>query len=227
MAFTKSILNFRGYWVTLITFLALAITSCGSLPGADPTHGASAADSELEASPRVLQPNPYLENVPRISADTEATFNRGLTAMEAENWSEAELIFQELTVTDPRLSGPWVNLGIVHYHMDAIETAEADWNTAISLNPFNFDAYNQLAVLKREQGDFSGAETIYLNSLAKWPDNPEAHCNLGILYDLYMGLWAQALAEYQECADLTEEPSRQLRGWIIDMERRIQSQAAE
>ena len=90
----------------------------------------------------------------------------------------------------------------------------------------NLDAYNRLAILKRERGDFAAAETFYLNSLAKWPDNAEAHCNLGILYDLYMGLWPKALAEYQKCADLAEEPNRQHRGWIIDIERRIQSQGS-
>ena len=217
----------------IIGSLILFVSSCSTAPGnARNSEPAAGGEEELGATQsddktRVIRPNPYLENAPSINGNTRSAFDRGLAAMESENWSEAELIFQELTVTQSRLSGPWVNLGIIHYQTDNDEAAENAWNTAIDVNPMNFDAYNHLAILKREQGDFAAAEKFFLNSLAKWPDNAEAHCNLGILYDLYMGLWSQALAEYQECADLAEEPSRQLRGWIIDMERRIQSQAAE
>lgn len=216
----------RNIWLWTLAGLVFAISSCGSLPSGDSSNPIKSEDGEIVETPRIIQPNPYLANAPRVSGPVESTFNSGLNAMESENWAEAELIFKELTVTEPNLSGPWVNLGIIHNKTGKPEIAESDWTMAIQLNPYNFDAYNQLAILKREQGDFSAAETIFQNSLAKWPDNAEAHCNLGILYDLYMGLWAQALTEYRECADLTEEPSRQLRGWIIDMERRIQSQVA-
>ena len=232
MVFTKQTL-----WSALFCSAILLLNACAVSPGSSPTapQGSEAtanADGELgtesvEEAPRIIRPNPYLQNLPTISRDVQTNFDLGLAAMELENWNEAELIFQELTVTEPQLSGPWVNLGIIHYQKENFDAAENAWNTAIDVNPLNTDAYNQLAILKREQGDFASAERFYLNSLAKWPDNPEAHCNLGILYDLYMGLWSRALTEYQECADLTEEPSRQLRGWIIDMERRIQSQATE
>ena len=231
MAFTSEI-----RWIIMLCGLLLLISSCSTAPGSSRSSGTGDSvgrdQSELvvdstEESPRILRPNPYLENAPQINRSVETSFDLGLAAMELENWPEAELIFQELTVTEPRLSGPWVNLGIIYNQAEKFESAESAWKTAIEVNPANTDAYNHLAILKREQGDFVAAEGFFLNSLAKWPDNPEAHCNLGILYDLYMGLWPQALAEYQECADLTEEPSRQLRGWIIDMERRIQSQATE
>lgn len=222
----------RVHWSKL-AFLAtvtLTICSCALVSGGRSTSGTGAPEDgsdteptapEIAAQPRIVTPNPYLESAPRISSATTESFNRGISQMQAENWNEAELIFQELTLTEPSLSGPWVNLGVIHYNREDWNNAKSAWQKAIEINPLNFDAYNHLAIFNREQGDFSAAEKNYLNSLAKWPDNAQAHCNLGILYDLYMGLWDRALAEYKECAALTAEPSRQLKGWIVDMERRI------
>ena len=222
MAFTSllSVLKTTCFTVIGVATL-LMVTSCAGLRQAG-SDSATTDGSETSTEPaRVLTPNPYLQSIPRISDAVAASFARGTEAMDAENWREAERIFQQLTISEPKLSGSWVNLGILHYQNGDFDRAESAWETALAINPLNFDAYNQLAVLKREQGDFQAAEKIYLNSLAKWSDNAETHCNLGILYDLYMGRWNQALAEYKECAALTEEPSRQLRGWIVDMERRI------
>ncbi len=222
----------KSIWCALLCGLILLVSSCSTIPSGSGATASSDNGNENMVNPAqeqispVIQPNPYLENVPSISGDIKARFEAGVAAMEIKNWAEAALIFEDMTVTAPKLSGPWVNLGIAHYQTDDFEAAETSWSRAIQINPMNLDAYNRLAILKRERGDFAAAETFYLNSLAKWPDNAEAHCNLGILYDLYMGLWPKALAEYQKCADLAEEPNRQHRGWIIDIERRIQSQGS-
>jgi len=95
------------------------------------------------------------------------------------------------------------------------------WQKAIDVNDLNFDAYNYLSLLYREQGKFDESEKMYQSALVKWKDNAEIHCNLGILYDLYIGKPRAALDEYKLCQLLTEEPSRQLRGWIVDLERRL------
>ena len=226
MVFIDRLAINRLIWLGTLSFLAVVLSSCGSVVDKSSSDTSTEEVAEgAEEIRRVASPNPYLASAPRVSQQAINRFNSGISAMESGNWSEAELIFQELTVTEPGLSGPWVNLGTIYYQAEDFDKAESAWNQAIEINSLNFDAYNQLAILKREQGEFDEAEAIYLNSLAKWPDNAEAHRNLGILYDLYMGQWVEALNEYQECADLSEEPSRQLRGWIVDMERRIQALA--
>jgi len=168
-------------------------------------------------------PNPYLLEAPDISAPVQAKFQLGIAAMNEENWDEAKKIFLALTSSEKELSGPWVNLGIIHKHAGNTKQAESDFRQAIDINSLNFDAYNHLAILKREQSMFLEAEKIFQNSIAKWSDNSEAHCNLGILYDLYIGDFKKALYHYKKCEDLNNQPNKQLRGWIVDLERRIKA----
>src|SRR5690606_873070 len=101
------------------------------------------------------------------------------------------------------------------------EKAAQAFTQAIAANANNLDAYNQLGILKREAGDFTGAEEQYQQALAIWPFHPASHRNLGILYDLYMGRGEEALRHYQAYQQLLPEPDKVVNGWIVDLERRI------
>jgi len=210
---------------SLIMLLGL-LTGCGSL---------TSLNSELIDQQQLLdkgkylelQPNPYWQKQRRVDNETKDKFAEAIRALEAGELLNAENQFTQLSITQPKLSGPWVNLGIIHYRRGELEQAETDWMKAIKLNRYNFDAYTNLALLKREQGQFEKAEAIYKTALAKWPDNADMHCNLGILYDLYKGQQELALQEYLVCERLSDEPSRRLRGWIVDLERRTQALASK
>ena len=102
-----------------------------------------------------------------------------------------------------------------------MDKADQAFTRAIAVNANNLAAYNQLAIMKREAGQFSAAEALYQQALRVWPFHPESHKNLGILYDLYLGKGALALQHYQAYQQLLAEPDRQVNGWIIDLERRL------
>lgn len=197
----------------------IALSGCTTLVDQQP----SASGSANGAAKMDKRPNPYWAKQPRVDANAEAQFEKAVAAMENGELDRAEQLFSELHLAYPKLSGPLVNTGIIHYRRSELEMAESSWIAALEINSLNFDAYTYLGLIKREQGLFDAAESIYKKALRKWPDNNEMHCNLGILYDLYIGEHALALQEYLLCEQLSDEPSRQLRGWIVDLERRTQA----
>jgi len=162
-----------------------------------------------------------LQNQPAIDQQAQALFGTALIAMSKQQWAQAEAQLQRINREYPRLSGPYLNLGLVYRAQGEADKAEQAFTRAIAVNANNLAAYNQLAIMKREAGQFSAAETLYQQALVVWPFHPESHKNLGILYDLYLGRGALALQHYQAYQQLLDEPDRQVNGWIIDLERRL------
>jgi Flp pilus assembly protein TadD len=150
-----------------------------------------------------------------------ALFEQSVAAIEAQRWQEAEVLLKELTTREPRLSGPWVNLGIVQGELGRDEEAEASFRKAVDANPNNCAAYNELGLLRRRAGDFLAAEANYLACLERVPSFREAHLNLGILYELYLGRLPEALDAYRAYLALIDGEDRRVAGWVSDIERRL------
>ncbi|WP_049723163.1 tetratricopeptide repeat protein [Gilvimarinus polysaccharolyticus] len=225
----------------LWVIMAIGLIGCASQPSAPPTHP---DDAEIVAG-QVAEPapvpallpsgsitqNPYLTApAPAISAQTQTQFKRARKQMDQQQWGEARHTLQTLVAQSPNLSGPWLNLGIVWLHLEAPGQARAAFERALAANALNVDAYNQLAALERRAGDFAKADALYADALSVWPHSADTHCNRGILYDLYMGRWPDALAHYQACRYLREQQTgavdNTVNGWVIDLERRIAAREA-
>ena len=134
---------------------------------------------------------------------------------------DAEVLLLDITSTQPELAGPWINLGQVYVALEQPEEARRAFEAAAVANPFNCTAHNELGLLSRQNGDFEAAESHYLNCLQRVPGNDAAHLNLGILYELYLGRLTDALASYRSYQSLQSEPSRRVKGWVMDLERRL------
>lgn len=187
---------------------------------------APAAAGETAEAPLTLIPDPYQAQSVQVPAAAQRLFQEAVVAMQSEDWQSAGHTLTRLVQEYPKLSGPYVNLGIAYWRLGQLDKAEEAFATAVKVNPKNTDAYNQHAVLLREQGRFEEAEKLYLEALDVWPHNPQSHRNLGILYDLYMGKWDKALEHYQMVRRILPEPSQEIEGWIIDLQRRIDEAAA-
>ncbi len=184
-----------------------------------------AIDAELAALEPLPPQNPYLANPKVVPENIALLFQQAKQLHLAKDWPAAELAWQEITVSAPELSGPFLNLGLVYEATDQLALAEQAYNDAIEANSLNLDAYNQLAILKRKTGEFEQAEAQYLNALSIWPEHPKSHLNLAILYELYMGRFEPALVHYQQYQALAEQPNKRVVGWISDLRRRIDSLA--
>jgi tetratricopeptide (TPR) repeat protein len=211
----------------IASLLVLALVGCASEPGkktktasGDSTlNVAAAGTSILPAGP--VTPNPYLQNKPSVSRQVQQNFTDATRAMRNKQWALAESLLQKVIAGNSKLSGAYLNLGLVYRAQKEDKRAEQAFNDAIAANHTNLDAYNQLAILQREAGNFSGAETNYKKALSLWPFHPESHKNIAILYDLYMGKSAEALPHYEAYLQLLGGKDKQATSWIADLQRRL------
>lgn len=226
MVFTD--LNAVWRWTVLCAFLGL--TACATAPESNPEVEVSvpteaSAPSALPEGP--VTPNPYEQATVSVSAQARADFDRALAAMERGDHSQAQQWLSAMTEQYPALSGPWVNLAKIHSEQGRVAEAKAALEQALSINPNNLDAYNQLALLQREAGAFEAAEQSYRQALTVWPFHAQSHLNLGILLDLYRGEGEQALLHYRAYQQRQDEPDRRVAGWIVDLERRLAEEEAQ
>lgn len=199
----------------LLILLMSGCASQGQKPGAD-----KAVATEADA-PLTLIPNPYLARQAKVPPASQTAFRNALVAMQSEDWQTAATQLRDLRQQHPELSGPLVNLAIVYWRQKKWEQADTYFQQALTVNPLNNDAYIHYGLFLREQGRFDEAESNYLKALEVWPHNAAAHRNLGILYDLYMGKFDEAMRHYEMVLKLSSEPNVEVEGWIIDLKRRL------
>ena len=180
---------------------------------------AATGASILPAGP--VTPNPYLQNKTPVSRQVQQNFTDATRAMRNKHWAQAESLLQKVIGENSSLSGAHLNLGLVYRAQNENKRAEQAFNNAIAANHTNLDAYNQLAILQREQGNFAAAEANYKKALSLWPYHPESHKNIAILYDLYMGKSAEALPHYEAYLQLIGGDDKQALSWIADLQRRL------
>ena len=208
-----------------LSFVLILLLSggCQFVPEQKQDFDALKAEVDSTIAPlKIASPNPYLQNPVAVPAAAQQKFQQANKALAAGDWQDAENDLLWLIKNHPALSGPMLNLALLYAETGQDEKAQQYFNQAINVNQQNVNAYNQYAIYWRKRGQFNQAEQFYLKALAVWPDYPEAHLNLGMLYDLYMGALPPALEHYQYYQALLEEPSRQVQGWIMDTERRLQ-----
>lgn len=217
---------------TLLRCFAISalVVGCSSNPEKESGDAENAQQGNIAADGKIVSsalpagpvtPNPYLQTKANVSSQVENNFRNATAAMQQKHWSQAETILQALATANPNLSGVHLNLGIVYRAKNDMTKAADAFNRAIAANPKNIDAYNQLALLKREAGEFSEAELLYQKALGVWRFHPETHKNIAILYELYLGKAELALPHYQAYQQLLPAPDKQVDSWVADLQRRV------
>lgn len=212
--------------------LILCVVSACSLTGVkevnEPEESAVSNDALLDSDEpivKIARPAPTKSvDIPKAARNE---FELAKQGMRDKDWKKAEGQLLLMSETYPQLAGVYTNLGIVYHNMEEIEKAENAYKFAIETNAYNFDAYTNLGVLYREQGRFNEAEQIYLSALALWPHHKFSVLNLGVLYDMYLGRLEEALKHYKLAQKLNDEEDRKLKGWIIDLQRRLNESSPE
>lgn len=162
---------------------------------------------------------------PVVSAQWRQQYEHALTLLQANHLPEAERELTALATREPRLSGPYANLGILYFHAGRTTDAVKSLEYAIALNP-RPAYYNELGMVHRTEGRFDAAEQAYKHALQLDPDYAYAHLNLGILYDLYLQQPDRALPHYERYRALVPSEAGTVGKWIVDLKRRT-SQAAD
>lgn len=216
--------------ISFLLVMTILLAACTSAPEKKSTANTSAEKEVVPAAPvsgtsilpaGLAAPNPYLQNKSSVSRQAAQNFADATRAMRNKQWSQAESLLQKVIAENSKLSGAYLNLGLVYRAQKEDKRAEQAFNDAIAANHTNLDAYNQLAILQRESGRFFEAESNYKKALSVWPFHPESHKNLAILYDLYMGKSAEALPHYEAYLQLLGGNDKQAASWIADLQRRL------
>ena len=129
--------------------------------------------------------NPYLAIKSRVAKGSVLLFIEAKKAIRAENYALAKQKLQVITRNDKDLSGPWVMLAEIAQIEKQLKKSETYYQTALTINDKNINAYTGLAKTQRLMGEFNVAQNTLALALEIWPDFPEAHLNVGVLYDVY------------------------------------------
>jgi tetratricopeptide (TPR) repeat protein len=174
--------------------------------------------SDRRAAEEAALAGEVIAPVPEAAA---AAYQRALAAMRAENWLEAELELEQLTVEQPAYPGPHVNLALVYLHDGRRDEARAALERALGAEPGHPAANTQLGIMLREDGKFAEAEAAYRRALATDPEHALAHYNLAVLLDIYLRRTAEALEHYERYQASLTQPNETVGRWIIDLRRRV------
>ncbi len=169
--------------------------------------------------------NPYLKKSGAIKKNHIETYILARRAYRANQLDSARQLLTELVKKNTKLSGPWVMLGDIALKKGELELAFEHFLQASTVNKNNINAYLRLAKVQRMQGDFIKAQNTYATLLSIWPDFPEAHLNLGVLYDVYFNDAVKAKKHMQAYQFLAAKPQDKALEWLADVEQRSVSAA--
>ena len=90
---------------------------------------------------------------------------------------------------------------------------------ALNTSPGQVALLNQLGIAQRQRGRFDKAREAYEAAIALEPTAAQPTLNLAILFDLYLGDSARAMALYQRCQELSPADAT-LGKWVAELKAR-------
>jgi len=231
-------MKFTNKFVVLLAVGFVLLSGCSSLLPSDEVeqkvvqiNTESLTPIQIQVKKLLSQPNLYKTQISAHKTNDQvlSQFKKALQLKQQGEFSRAKHNLMALSEQHPNLSGIWLQLALISKELEKGDIDKTHksmtkyLNNAISVNPLNYLAHNEFALVLRQQGQFKQALTHYELALKSWPAFAQGYLNRGILYDLYMGKKSLALADYELYQALSNDDSRQLKGWIIDLQRQIKS----
>ncbi len=179
-----------------------------------------AYDEQGKVIEHELKENPYLAIKSRIDKGSVLLYIEAKKAKRNGNLKTAKQKLKVITKNDDSISGPWVMLGDIAFEEKNYSLAEKHYQQAIAINPKNINAYVALAQVQRVVGAYHVAQNTLALALGLWSDFPEAHLNLGILYDLYLNQPKKAQQHMEAYLFLTEYKSIKAQAWFNEVQGR-------
>tara|TARA_R110002167_G_scaffold180956_23_gene381206 strand:+ start:439 stop:1035 length:597 start_codon:yes stop_codon:yes gene_type:complete len=159
--------------------------------------------------------------LPVLSDKEKASYQKALMLLAKDDFSQAELLFTELTNSQPKLTGAFVNLGIIKKKSGQIDEAKSLFLKALDINPNFIDALLQQALIYQDLGEFSKTEDLLRRAEVLEPNHPLVNYNLGVLYELYLQEYPLAIKYYQRYVSVsTADDVEIVKRWIQLLERK-------
>ena len=240
MASTKLIKNLflRRVVFAAVVFFMLFSFGCGTIATDESgkplvySPEVSANESTLDFIPKLKKDrkgriipykfttNPYLKKRGAIEKSAVTLFIEAKRAYDLGNYQQSEDLLNKLLEENKSLSGPWVLLGDIALKKDNPAAAKEYFARGITVNKNNVNAYIRLAKAQRMRGDFMQAKNVYVAALKVWKDFPEAHLNLGVLYDLYLNDKVKAQKHIEAYQFLTDGKNQEVARWLSELQDR-------
>ncbi|MDH5330629.1 MAG: tetratricopeptide repeat protein, partial [Aquincola sp.] len=179
-------------WRALGLVAVLASAGCASVtdavtkPFETAKPAASAAVTPAPAASAAVRVA-IVQVAPPVSADVQRAFDAAKAALRAGRTADAERGFRDLVARHPELGGAHANLGLILRNAGKLDESIAALEQAVKVSPKQPVYFNQLGVSYRHKGQFAKAREAYETALTLDPAYADAHLNLGVLLDLYIG----------------------------------------
>lgn len=164
--------------------------------------------------------NPYLSKKGKIKKSSVELYIEARRAFNQGDYTLAGSLLDKLIEQDDSLSGPWVMKGDAALQQNETQKAFDNYIAALKVNRDNINAYLRLAKVQRLQGAFVHAQNTYVKILSLWPDCPEAHLNLGVLYDVYLNHPLRAQKHMEAYQFLTDGKNQEVAKWLQELQQR-------
>ena len=216
----------------LVLAAALLLAGCASSPmkalglSGDAKPAAPAAQTAASASATTASAPKTEAPAAPVNASTQRLFDDARRALAAGRTADAERAFVSLTKSDPDLAGPHANLGLIYRQAGKLDQSIAELEQATKLSPQQPAYFNQLAITYRFKGEFANARAAYEKAVELDGNYAQAHLNLAILLDLYLGDGRSALEHYERYLALSPAGDATVTKWVADLKNRKPSQAA-
>ena len=213
--------SLRAAGLLALPALTVLLAACTAIGGkVAPAPAVPAKTEAAAASVKPAEPAPTAPAPAPVSPATQRAFDAARQALAGGRMAESERGFASLTKSDPELSGPYANLGLIHRQAGQAAEAVVALEKAVQLSPQRAELHSHLGLAYRMHGDFTKARASYEKAIALDAAYAPAVLNLGILYDLYLWDGERALELYDRYMQLTPGGDEQVRRWIADLRNR-------
>jgi len=159
----------------------------------------------------------------KINSEIRNLYNKIAQLVKVKKYQQAVEQLSNVKNRYPQLSGPDYQLARIYYQQGSFDKAIKAVDASVSKNQRNYYSINFKGVVLRAQGKFEMAKQSYLQAIKIYPPYPNAHLNLGVLADIYLGDLQLALLQYRTYMQLSKNKDKQVANWVIELERRIKA----
>ena len=162
-----------------------------------------------------------------VDPQAQRAFDAARAHLRAGRMADAERGFRDVIAKHPELGGAHANLGLILRNAGKHDESIAALEQAVKAGPKQAVFYNQLGVSYRHKGQFNKAREAYEQAIALDANYADAHLNLGVLLDLYLGDNALALVHYERYLELSPAGDAAVGKWVADLRNRKPASVAQ
>lgn len=141
-------------------------------------------------------------------------YRSAITALNNNELSKAQRIFNEFIRNKPELAGAYSNLALVYYKKNEFNKSFKLVSKALELNPKQAQALNLRAQIYILEGKIHKAKADYLLAVKIKPKYINAQYNLALLYDIYLQEIELAIKHYNIYLSLLKRPDDKTIEWV-------------